>query len=248
MHNRKEITKHSDEQYSHCMNNPPNAVFAQRCLGLFSSNKWVRLRQSSINIVNGIPRTYMNRNVTAKNVYPTCSPSWHVMEKSWTNNDCSIPSIFWHFHIWKTLVDKPGNSSKTIRITIFDVASLICVRFSSDLPLQSLAIKHARRIWSKQEIGNIIWIVKRSKKETDKPQLFFESTVKKSKLKMPSGRATCMNSIGHGTLSKTFGILEKICKNEINILNCPTNLFVAFRCVMDLDRSIPSCWLLPRVM
>ena len=93
-------------------------------------------------------------------------------------------------------------------------------------------------------------MVKRSKKETDKPQLFFDNTAKKSKLKIPNGIATCMNSMGHGTLSKTFGILEKICKKEINILNCPTHLytfFVAFSWAMDLDRTKFSCTL-SRVM
>ena len=79
-----------------------------------------------------------------------------------------------------------------------------------DLDVHILATTKASNMNAMTMKGKIMWSKKRSKKRTFTLQLVIAKNDKKSKLKIPSGKAISKNIFGQGTLSRTFGIEEKI--------------------------------------
>jgi len=129
-------------------------------------------------------------------------------------------------------VDKPGNNNNTTNIVIFEVVSLIRINFSLFvLDVHTRASTDALNITAMARTGNVMWITKRSKNRTFTLQLVLAKIVRRFKLKMPNGKAISRNMVGHGTLSNTLGMLEKIWIKDNKIFAWPMNLLARLNLV-----------------
>ena len=84
--------------------------------------------------------------------------------------------------------------------------------------------KVTKKIINVKKIKTLTCNINLSKNRTDTKQLEADNTSIISKFKKPRGKDICTKIGGHGTLSKTFGMLAKTCMKDSNIFICPNRL------------------------
>ena len=84
--------------------------------------------------------------------------------------------------------------------------------------------KVTKKIINVRKVKILTCNINLSKNRTDTKQLEADNTLIMSKFKKPRGKDICTKIGGHGTLSKTFGMLAKTCMKDSNIFICPNRL------------------------
>ena len=84
--------------------------------------------------------------------------------------------------------------------------------------------KVTKKIINVRKVKTLTCNINLSKNRTDTKQLEADNTLIMSKFKKLRGKDICTKIGGHGTLSKTFGMLAKTCMKDSNIFICPNRL------------------------